>query len=192
MSDVHSVEQAQEQAALYSVGAMPAEDAVRFEEHLRRGCDACERELRSFRAVAGDLGLSADAARPGSGVRAAVLERFAERIVERDGVRFVRAGRIPWAATRLAAVETKPLFRDPGRGYATQLVRLLPGAAYPPHRHAEAEEIYVLEGDLNVSGVEMFAGDYCRAEPGTVHEGVRTRDGCVFLVLSSERDEILA
>ena len=28
------------------------------------------------------------------------------------------------------------------------LVRLAPGAAYPPHRHAGVEELHLLEGEL--------------------------------------------
>src|SRR5262249_3379987 len=75
-------------------------------------------------------------------------------------------------------------------GYVTKLVRMAPGAVLHPHRHAEAEESYVLEGDLWVSGVLMLAGDYCRAEAGSVHSEVHTSGGCAFIAVCWERDEL--
>jgi hypothetical protein len=49
-----------------------------------------------------------------------------------------------------------------------------------------------LEGDLLVDGVQMQTGDYCRAERGSVHVGVTSKSGCVFIAVCSERDELLA
>jgi len=51
--------------------------------------------------------------------------------------------------------------------------------------------VAVLEEDLTVSGVLMKAGDYCRAEPGSVHTGLSTSGGCLFIAVCSERDERL-
>jgi quercetin dioxygenase-like cupin family protein len=73
----------------------------------------------------------------------------------------------------------------------TVLVRMAPGTSAPRHRHAEVEESYVLEGDVTISGVEMTPGDYCRAEPGSVHTGISTRGGCQFITIASERNELL-
>jgi len=188
MTRGHSLEESQEQAALYALGALPREEAESFEAHLRSGCDACKRELASFGAVVEEL---AAATPPSERVRAAVMRRFATPVLEEGGIRFVRAAQVAWRPA-LPAVATKSLFRDRGRGYNTQLVRMEAGGTYPPHRHVEAEEIYIIEGDLTVSGVTMHAGDYCRAEADSVHDRITTRDGCVFLVLSSEHDELLA
>jgi hypothetical protein len=49
----------------------------------------------------------------------------------------------------------------------------------------------VLEGDVTISGVEMKPGDYCRAEPGSVHTGISSRGGCQFITIASERNELL-
>jgi len=48
-----------------------------------------------------------------------------------------------------------------------------------------------LEGDLTLSGVEMKAGDYCRAEPGSIHTDITTRGGNVIILIASERNESL-
>jgi len=37
--------------SLYVVGALDSEDELRFENHLRGGCENCEAELRSFGSV---------------------------------------------------------------------------------------------------------------------------------------------
>ena len=38
---------------------------------------------------------------------------------------------------------------------------------------------------------QMKPGDYCRAEPGSVHTGISTRGGCQFITIASERNELL-
>jgi anti-sigma factor ChrR (cupin superfamily) len=190
MRQIHSAEEAQERAALYSLGALPPDEAELFEEHLRSGCEACARELASFVAVVDELSLAGPQAQPGEHVRAAALEALTKPVFEDQGVLFVRAGQMPWQPA-LPTVERKQLFRNAENGYRTQVVRLQPGGRYPSHRHTEVEEIYLVEGDLSVAGVIMHAGDYCRAEPGSVHEDVHSIAGCTFLVLSSEHDQFL-
>ena len=61
---------------------------------------------------------------------------------------------------------------------------------YPSHRHAGVEEILLLEGDLHVHGVVMRAGDYCRAEPDSMHEVTFSESGCMLLLRTSQHDEI--
>jgi hypothetical protein len=39
--------------------------------------------------------------------------------------------------------------------------------------------------------VPMRAGDYCRAEPGSVHDDISTSGGVLFICISSERDELI-
>jgi anti-sigma factor ChrR (cupin superfamily) len=89
-------------------------------------------------------------------------------------------------------IRRKLLFVDEERHYNTALVRVEAGTRYPSHRHADVEELMVLEGDLNVHGVSMRAGDYCRAEPHTVHQETFSESGCLLLLLTSERDQVYA
>jgi quercetin dioxygenase-like cupin family protein len=70
------------------------------------------------------------------------------------------------------------------------LVRMAPGSEYPGHRHAGAEECYVLQGDIWVGDVHMRRGDYQRAPAGSRHPVQTTDEGCVLLLVSSLSDEI--
>jgi len=71
-------------------------------------------------------------------------------------------------------------------------LRIDPGTVYPSHRHSDVEELFLLEGDLLVEGLRMGPGDYCRAEPNSLHGQVRTDSGALFLVLASNANEIVA
>jgi len=59
------------------------------------------------------------------------------------------------------------------------------------HRHRETEELYILEGSLDVHGHHLGPGDYCAALGGSVHRSASTEHGCRFLVSASEEDELL-
>lgn len=195
----HSLEDARERAALYALGGLREDEARDFEAHLTTGCSVCADEVRTFSPVAADIGWSASPELPPRSLRARVLERVATANVlddqsafEQDGVNFVRPTHLAWAKGNAPGIEIKTLSVDAQRGYITQLVRMPPGSSLRPHRHADVEESYLIEGDLLVSGVLMHAGDYCRAEPNSVHTGVTTQGGCLFIAVHSERDELLA
>ena len=146
---------------------------------------------------------SATAVRPPEQLRQHLLERIAQtpqaQPAARPGVLFDRAGLLisrsvdmDWQEAGVAGVQSKPLFLDEKRGYMTALVRMAPGTRYPSHRHTDVEELYLLEGDLLVEGLVMRSGDYCRAEPDTIHGEVSTEAGALFLVCFSQHDELLA
>ena len=78
------------------------------------------------------------------------------------------------------------------RKYLTCLVRMEPGAHYPSHRHADAEELFLLSGDLHVGPEVMHAGDYCRADAETIHSETSSETGCQFLLLASQNNQIVA
>lgn len=195
----HSLEAVRDRAALYTLGALRGDEVREFEAHLQTGCNRCAAEVDGFAAVASELGRLVPPEAPRPSLRTRVLERIATQgpdssvaVIEEAGLRFVRPGRLGWSPGGRSEIEVKLLFRDAQRRYSTQLVRMAPGATYPSHRHAALEELYLLEGDLLVSGVLMQAGDYCRAETGTVHSDISTRKGCLFISMSSECDELLA
>ncbi len=97
-----------------------------------------------------------------------------------------------WEKTGVDGVEVKQLYVDHKRDYVTMLVRMQPGSAYPSHRHGGFEECYVISGDLVVGDLVMTAGDYQRAEGGSVHVMQSTREGCLLYIVSSQHDELLA
>ena len=66
------------------------------------------------------------------------------------------------------------------------------GCRYPSHRHTQVEELFLLSGDLHIEDQVMYAGDYCRADLGSVHDQSFTEGGCVFLLMASPDNQLLA
>lgn len=106
------------------------------------------------------------------------------------GLFTLRSSEGTWEDTDVDGVRVRPLYVDPDRGYVTMLVRMDPGASYPSHVHAGAEECYVLEGDLEVAGASLTAGDYQRAESDSLHGVQSTKSGCLLLITSSQHDRL--
>lgn len=152
------------------------------------------RETAQFERVANELALTAAPVTP----RASLLERLMARVEGHTDVRldplkgltFVKASEGTWQEMA-PGVSAKVLFFDPVSRRATALLRMAPGTSYAPHRHAEAEELYVLEGGCFCGGRELKAGDYHRAEIDTVHHDTSSDDGCLLLVISSPQNEML-
>ena len=196
MMQSHSIEAVQERAALYAAGALPDDEQREFEAHLLSGCSQCQSEVDAFTAVAARLGETPMLRRPRPELRRLVQEAVDRSArdsaaMEQDGVVFVRSQLLPWMTHPQTGVQFKPLHHDARRGYHTSLVRMQPGDKYPRHRHSDIEEVYLIEGDLRINGVVMSPGDYCRAEPGSLHNEVVTERGCTFVVVACERDEFL-
>jgi hypothetical protein len=63
------------------------------------------------------------------------------------------------------------------------------GGALIGHRHPQVEELYVLEGSCVCAGEFLQAGDYHRAEAGTVHPVTSSEQGCLALVMTSSKNE---
>ena len=80
------------------------------------------------------------------------------------------------------------LATDAEKERVSMLVRLAPGAAYPPHRHAGVEELYLLDGELTIDDKTLHPGDYNRALPGTGDQHVWSESGCTCVLLTSTRD----
>lgn len=80
------------------------------------------------------------------------------------------------------------LARNIERERVTMLVRLAPGAAYPPHTHAGVEELYLLDGELWIDSKNVHPGDYHWAGPGSADQRVWTETGCTCVLLTSTAD----
>jgi len=87
-------------------------------------------------------------------------------------------------------ITCKLLSTDVERDRVSMLVRLSPGAAYPAHRHASVEELYLLEGELWIDDKKLCPGDYHRAEHGTSDRRVWSASGCMCLLITSPSDEL--
>ena len=85
-------------------------------------------------------------------------------------------------------IHCKVLAYDDERGLATMLVRLEPGGEYPPHTHADVEELHLLDGELWIDERKLHPGDYNRAEAGTADRRVWSETGCTCVLITSSRD----
>jgi anti-sigma factor ChrR (cupin superfamily) len=204
---VNSVDAFCEFAPLYAIGALDAEDLRTFESHLD-GCSRCLGDVGAYSLVAEQLALLTSAAppptlrdrllaslEPEAGQSAPPIQVWKDWTSDvrasTDQIPVVRAAEGGWEPTGRPGISVRRLSVDPERQSATMLVRMEPGASYPPHVHASAEECYVIQGDLHVGeSVVMGAGDYQRAPGGTVHPVQFTEGGCVLFILSSLNDEL--
>jgi anti-sigma factor ChrR (cupin superfamily) len=185
-----------ELVSFYVLGALDAADRAAFERHLESGCGRCEAELRIFREVAAHIGAGAST-KPPESLRQQVLDKVQTSprtpgvVLSQPGLLIRCSAEMPWEVLAPGVV-FKPLFADQTRSYLTALVRMDPGASYPSHRHSDVEELFILSGDLLVEGETMRAGDYCRAETGTVHGTTSTQAGCLFLLGASQLNEVIS
>lgn len=194
VSDDDTLDEVREQAALYALGALTSDEAAAVEARLAAGDARLAAEIAACRQTTDDLAWAARPVAPRPAARARVLARIAALeapVLEQDGLRFVRGQQLEWQAGPIAGFETRALRVDEASGRITLLARLAPGAVYPAHRHRGVEEIYLVEGELTINGVVMRAGDYCSAEADSLHDGIRTAGGCVFIVTASASDEFV-
>lgn len=112
-------------------------------------------------------------------------------LLNRAGLLIARSAAMEWQAAGPPGVWIKPLFTDEEHHAATSLVRMDPGSHYPRHRHNGAEFFFVLSGDFHIEGQEMKAGDYCRADAGSIHGESYSESGLLGLLSASQFDEIL-
>ena len=101
-----ATEEVQEQAALYTLGALSQLEARRFESHLGDGCDVCNTELIQFSEVSGLLGLAASEADPPPSLRGRLLERIgneAQQPAQKPSMRSAPAPKLAPSATPIAA-----------------------------------------------------------------------------------------
>ncbi len=194
-------EQLQSGYELYVLGTLEAAERAELERHLARGCATCQAAVARARELLVHLGSAAEESELPPDLRARVLAVIAAdqtqvwKRWETSGappLLFVGAGEGAWETTGSPGVEVKRLFVDAPNDRVTMLVRMAPGTAYPRHRHAGAEECYVLRGDLHLPGLVLHAGDYQRAEAESIHGVQSTEHGCLLFIVSSLHDELLA
>jgi anti-sigma factor ChrR (cupin superfamily) len=195
-------------AALFVLGSLRGEEKAAFEQHVHEGCVICEQELDGLAEVMENLALATTPAKPSETVRRRLLDSLTAEpqtptarpellttatkgilLLRQPGLLIARSAEMPWEQVA-PGISRKILSVDSDRSYSTCLIRAEAGARYPRHRHVDVEELLVLEGDLHVHGVVMRAGDYCRAEPDTIHEETFTESGCVLLQIASQLDQI--
>jgi len=198
---------------LRALGMLQGPDAAALDHHLRGGCEACTAELRDLDSATEMLARSATPVAPPASLRARILAAARDDIPVQEptaappvrqvwkswaqappaagSLRVTRADEGEWQKAA-EGVAVKRLSYDADRRIATMLVRMAPGSAYPPHRHALAEECFVIAGDLHMGDLVLHAGDFQRAEAASVHVTQSTESGCLLFITSSLEDELIA
>jgi quercetin dioxygenase-like cupin family protein len=87
-------------------------------------------------------------------------------------------------------VTAKRLYAE-SAGNVALLVRMEPGAKYPPHSHADVEHCYVLQGEVYFGDLVLHPGDYQCAMASTSHRDSYTVDGCLMLIVASQQNATL-
>lgn len=175
----------------YAVRALPQRDVRAIEHHLA-SCAPCRRELETLRPVVDAFAFwPTDVLRPASSLQ----QRLARRIADETGVQVAPPAQPQWLEPDWAdvapGIACKLLATDAEKNMVSMLVRLAPGAEYPPHTHAAVEELHLLEGELWIDDRKLHAGEYNRAEPGTGDKRVWSLTGCTCVLITSIDDSLL-
>jgi anti-sigma factor ChrR (cupin superfamily) len=179
-----------ETAHLYALRALSASEAPAFELHLST-CSDCRREIETLQPIIeAFVSWPTDVLRPS----ASLWTRLSQRIAQESGAEPLLPPRESTAepewAEAAAGISCKMLSVDAVRNRVTMLVRLAPGTDYPPHRHADVEELHLLYGELRIDDKQLHPGDFIRAEAGSVDHRVWSETGCTCVLLTSTRDAI--
>jgi anti-sigma factor ChrR (cupin superfamily) len=172
----------------YALQALPTLEIAAAEAHIA-SCPDCQRELESLRPVIDRfVAWPTDVLRPTTSLQA----RLALRIVEETGKQPMVPPARQWSEPAweqvAPGIECKLLATDTERDRVSMLVRLAPGASYPPHTHAGIEELHLLDGELWIDERKLFPGDYNYGAPGAGDERVWSETGCTCVLVTSTKD----
>lgn len=115
----------------------------------------------------------------------------------RPQVEFIQAQVLPWRAGvlggALKGVEAKVLSSDNDSGAASMVLRYPAGWSHSETFHlASAEEFVVIEGDLNVNGVEYTELGFANFPDGHPRNAVSSKGGAVLVSFFDGEPEVVA
>jgi anti-sigma factor ChrR (cupin superfamily) len=172
----------------YAVHALPSSEVPAVEAHIS-SCPQCRRELETLRPIIDTfVSWPTDVLRPAASLQG----RLARRISAETGGETVLPTTRQWSEPEweevAPGISCKLLATDTEKHRVSMLVRLAPGADYPPHTHAGVEELHLLDGELWIDDRKLYPGDYNRADPGTGDKRVWSETGCTCVLITSTRD----
>jgi hypothetical protein len=173
------IEEVEEQAALFSIGALPPAEEQRFRQRLAAGCPLCQAEVDSCETAVAGLSLSAGEVAPPPGLRARLLASIGAsgKTGAAIPLTMVRANESSWKPTPFPGVEMRFLLER-----KTMLVRMAPQSTIPAHPHTLGEQCLVLEGSVTNNGITVRAGDFTYMPAGSSHDEVYSETGALFLI----------
>jgi anti-sigma factor ChrR (cupin superfamily) len=176
--------------ALYALQALPPGEMFRAGVHIT-GCSQCRDQLKALHLVANLFAFwPTELLRPSSDLWVRLSRRIAAE--NRGQIELGARRHRPESAWESVApgVACKLLATDAAKRRVSMLVRLDPGAEYPPHRHAGVEELHLLHGELWIDARKLVPGDYNRADSGTSDARVLSETGCICVLITSQLDEL--
>ncbi|HLJ46073.1 MAG TPA: cupin domain-containing protein [Bryobacteraceae bacterium] len=180
MADQAHIEEMEAQAALFALGALPADEATKFEQRLAAGCPVCQAEVTQCQGVVAALPLAAPAITPPATLKTRLFERIGAKppvaAAKPADLTVVRANEGEWR-TVSPGVDIRRLYKK-----NTMLVRMAPNSWLAEHDHSMAEQCLVLEGTVSSDGVTVGAGDFTYMPAGSHHDPLYSTDGCLLLI----------
>jgi putative transcriptional regulator len=182
--------------ASYALAALERSETELMKAHLPT-CPECQQEYHALSSVTDTLSAWRAQTLPSAGQ---LWNRLAERISHQPQNKVVASPSVTaspvqgWSEPRwkevAPGISCKLLSTDDEADRVSMLVRLAPNTSYPPHRHADVEELYLLEGELWIESRKLEPGDYNRAEAGTSDQRVWSETGCMCLLITSPSDQL--
>jgi anti-sigma factor RsiW len=174
----------------YVLGSLPPTEIPALEKHIST-CRECRTELESLRPIVDSfVHWPTDVLRP----TPSLWDRLARRIAAEKGTEPVLSVQHSVSGPDWEEVapglSCKVLAEDRVNDRVSLLVRLAPGASYPPHTHAGTEELHLLDGELWIDDRKLYPGDYNRGEPGGFDSRVWSETGCTCVLVTSTRDAL--
>ena len=180
MADRTHIDEVEQQATLFALGALAAEERDAFARRVAAGCLLCASEIDQCNLTLSLLPLTTPRIPPPSRLRARLLESITQddqRIPLAEQVTLVRSDEAPWKPSSFPGVEMRFLYKR-----KTMLVRMAAKSQIPAHPHATAEQCLVLEGSVSSNGTTVNAGDFIYMPAGSMHADLHSREGAVLLV----------
>ena len=100
----------------------------------------------------------------------------------------IKASDLQWIAAKEGV--QRAVLRDHRQGGRTYLVRMAKGSAAGMHRHHAPEEVYVLEGRIEMGGQSLGKGDFAFTDAGETHDVLAT-ESTLLLVSTGKPLEFL-
>jgi anti-sigma factor ChrR (cupin superfamily) len=202
-------EEVELRAALNALGTVTLNEVRAFEEDLAALDATSKAEVEEFDSVASLLAFGASTAEPSAdvwGKLCAVMEAEPKaQVAQTEDAQSANATVQETAAASLLTIRkdegvwqkvhegifAKTLFQNVENGTTSYLVKFMPGAKTPLHRHPGREECTIVEGDFQVDGKDLRAGDYHCAMPGSIHERPYSIGGAIVLIVAEGQYQVL-
>jgi anti-sigma factor ChrR (cupin superfamily) len=170
-------------AALDAVGILDDREQREYREQLAAASLEERAAIAQLYDIAAQVATQSSDVEPPAGARERLMAR-----IDRSRTYSLRANEGIWKPGPVPGTRVKLLSIDRPRNSVTILMRVDPGAKYPPHHHSGGEDCYVISGEITVAGQRLRAGDFHRAEPDSDHGVLSSETGAEVLLVVSAHD----